>query len=256
VLAYGNLHTRRLHPMHEVDREHLDEDAQPVADALALLAKLHAGRNHRPVAQTITMLLEAVRAHAGIALWPTGEQALANCSRVVDLARRFEANATSFRAFVERLEADAERGDAGEAPIVEEGTEGVRMMTVHKAKGLEFPVVILADPTCPAAWTKPSRHVIPERRLWLQPLCGCAPIELLEAAAEELQLPAWKIMLAGNLLAARHSRGHRIRPFQCRLLHRSRANRLGVQGFRLKRCRGPLPSVPVVGALALSFTRC
>lgn len=76
---------------------------------------------------------------------------------------------------------------AGEAPIVEEGTEGVRMMTVHKAKGLEFPVVILADPTCPAAWTKPSRHVIPERRLWLQPLCGCAPIELLEAAGEELQ---------------------------------------------------------------------
>jgi ATP-dependent exoDNAse (exonuclease V) beta subunit len=61
------------------------------------------------------------------------------------------------------------------------------MMTVHKAKGLEFPVVILADPTCPAAWAKPSRHVIPERRLWLQQLCGCAPIELLEAAAEELQ---------------------------------------------------------------------
>ena len=61
------------------------------------------------------------------------------------------------------------------------------MMTVHKAKGLEFPVVILADPTCPAAWTKPSRHVIPERGLWLQLLCGCAPVELLEAAAEELQ---------------------------------------------------------------------
>jgi ATP-dependent exoDNAse (exonuclease V) beta subunit len=42
------------------------------------------------------------------------------------------------------MEADAERGEADEAPIVEEGTEGVRVMTVHKAKGLEFPVVILA----------------------------------------------------------------------------------------------------------------
>jgi ATP-dependent exoDNAse (exonuclease V) beta subunit len=94
VDADGNLHTRRLHPMHAVDRDLLDEAAQPVADALALLAKLHSGRNHRPVAQTITTLLEALRAHAGIALWPTGEQALANCSRVVDLARRFEANAT------------------------------------------------------------------------------------------------------------------------------------------------------------------
>src|SRR6476660_10485086 len=104
------------------------------------------------------------------------------------MARRFEqGGASSFRAFVERMEVDAEAGQAEDAAIVEEGTEGVRMMTVHKAKGLEFPVVILADPTCPAAWTKPSRHVIPERRLWLQQLCGCAPVELLEAAGEELQ---------------------------------------------------------------------
>ena len=184
--AGGNLHRRRLHPMHAVDRDNLDEVAQPVADALALLAELHTGRNHRPVAQTITKLLEAVRAHAGIALWATGEQALANCLRIVDLARHFEPDSTSFRAFVERLEAEAERGDAGEAPIVEEGTEGVRMMTVHKAKGLEFPVVILADPTCPATRSTPSRHVVPTRRLWLQSLCGCAPVELLEAAQEEL----------------------------------------------------------------------
>jgi ATP-dependent exoDNAse (exonuclease V) beta subunit len=61
------------------------------------------------------------------------------------------------------------------------------MITVHKAKGLEFPVVILADPTCPAAMNKPGRHIVPARRLWLQQLCGCAPVELSEAAAEELQ---------------------------------------------------------------------
>ena len=60
-------------------------------------------------------------------------------------------------------------------------------MTVHKAKGLEFPVVILADPTCNATRDTPSRHVDPARRLWLEPLCGSAPIELLEAADEELK---------------------------------------------------------------------
>jgi ATP-dependent exoDNAse (exonuclease V) beta subunit len=46
--------------------------------------------------------------------------------------------------------------------------------------------VILADPTCPAARDNPSRHVDPVRQLWLEPLCGCAPVELLEASQEEL----------------------------------------------------------------------
>jgi superfamily I DNA/RNA helicase len=142
---------------------------------------------HYPIAQTIVMLLDAVRAHAGIALRPDREQALANCLRLADLARRFERGASSFRAFVEQIEAAAESDEAAEAPIVEEGTEGVRVMTVHKAKGLEFPIVILADPSCPATHDIPSRHVDPARRLWLEPLCGRVPAELLETADEELQ---------------------------------------------------------------------
>ena len=168
----GALKTRRLHPMYAVDRAALDPVAAEVADALALLRRLHTGRNHRPIAETITMLLEAVRAHAGVALWPMGEQALANCQRLIDMARHFEGGASSFRAFVEKLEADAERGEADEAPIVEEGTEGVRVMTVHKAKGLEFPVVILADPTCNAA--RDTGYPEPTRRTGSSPLAGAA----------------------------------------------------------------------------------
>jgi ATP-dependent exoDNAse (exonuclease V) beta subunit len=103
------------------------------------------------------------------------------------MAQHFERQAFSFRSFIGKLEADAEQGEIDEAPIVEEGTEGVRILTVHKAKGLEFPVVILADPTCTATHSAPSRHVDPARRLWLEPLCGSTPIELLEAAAEESQ---------------------------------------------------------------------
>jgi ATP-dependent exoDNAse (exonuclease V) beta subunit len=182
----GELQSRRLHPMYAVDRSELVPVAREVVDALDLIAQLHRGRNYRPIARTITMLLDAVRAHAGIALWSTGEQALANCLRLVELARRFEHHASSFRGFVERLNEDAERGEVDEAPIVEEGTEGVRVMTVHRAKGLEFPIVILADPTCPATHDKPSRHVDPTRQLWLEPLCGCAPSELLDAADDEL----------------------------------------------------------------------
>ena len=176
----------RLHPLRRFNVEDLDQDARDVVAALSILSELHYGRNRRPIAQTITRFLAAVRAHAGLAIWPTGEQALANCLRTVDLAARFEARgARSFRAFVERLEADAERATAEEAPAVEEGTEGVRVMTVHRAKGLEFPVVILADPTCNLARTRASRHVDAQRGLWTEPLCGCVPIELVNAQDEE-----------------------------------------------------------------------
>ena len=183
----GNLTIRRLDPMRVADRAVLGRAALEVADALDLLRRLHIGRNDRPIAETLTMLLQAVRAQAGIALWQNGEQALANCQRLIDTARRFERTASSFRAFVECIEADAERGEVDEAPIVEEGTEGVRIMTVFKAKGLEFPIVIFGDPTCPASRDRPSRHIDTGRCLWLEPICGASPIELLEASELELR---------------------------------------------------------------------
>jgi ATP-dependent exoDNAse (exonuclease V) beta subunit len=158
-----------------------------VASALILLERLHRGRNRTPIADSILQLLEATRAHAGIAIWPNGEQALANVLRVVDLARRFEAGgASSFRGFVDRLRDQAERNEAADAPVLEDGSEGVRIMTVHKAKGLEFPVVVLADPTV-AHLGRPSRHIEPERGACLVPLAGCIPAELREREAEVLE---------------------------------------------------------------------
>src|SRR5262249_49993253 len=188
VLLAWRAEVGTIHPLAPRAEPPADQpDLLAVAEALDVLAYLHRGRNRRPIADTVGQLLEAVRAHAALAIWPTGEQALANCLRVMDLARRFErAGAASFRAFVDRLGEDAEGGGTGGAPRREEGTEGVRIMTAHRAKGLEFPVVVLCDPTAKATREQPSRHVDPDRSLWAEPLAGCAPRELLEASAVEL----------------------------------------------------------------------
>jgi ATP-dependent exoDNAse (exonuclease V) beta subunit len=154
---------------------------QPVAELLDLLCELHRFRNQRPIADTVSHLLEAGRAHAGMAIWPSGEQALANVARLLDHSRRFEATGGySFRAFVQRLVEEAEEGVTAEAPAVEEGTEGVRIMNVHQAKGLEFPVVILCDPGAPMRPRNPSRWMEAESHTWVEPVAGLTPIELIE----------------------------------------------------------------------------
>jgi ATP-dependent exoDNAse (exonuclease V) beta subunit len=158
----------------------------PIAEALQLLQRLHRRRNYIPVAETLQRLLDATRAHVGLVLRSAGEQALANVLHVAELARQYElGGGLSFRGFVDELRLAAENAQAAEAPILEEGSDGVRMMTVHKAKGLEFPVVILADLTCKLARAEAGRWLDPDANVCALKLGGWAPIDLLLHDAEE-----------------------------------------------------------------------
>ena len=122
---------------------------RPWSDALALLrstappAQLRARSRRRCAA-----LLTATRAHAAFVLRPSGEQALANVLRVAELARDVRGGG---RHLVPRLRRAARarrpRARRRRRPSWRRRSEGVRIMTVHRAKGLEFPVVILADIT-------------------------------------------------------------------------------------------------------------
>ncbi|WP_186579093.1 helicase-exonuclease AddAB subunit AddA [Aquibacillus kalidii] len=76
---------------------------------------------------------------------PGGRQRQANLRALYDRARAYES--TSFRGlfrflrFIERME---EKGDdLGAARALGEQEDVVRIMTIHKSKGLEFPVVIV-----------------------------------------------------------------------------------------------------------------
>ncbi|NIA20920.1 MAG: UvrD-helicase domain-containing protein [Anaerolineaceae bacterium] len=76
-----------------------------------------------------------------------GRRRYANLRRLVEMARRFDHSGRSrLEDFLEQVEAGQSEGvEEAEAPLAEEGSDAVLLMTVHRAKGLEFPYVILAD---------------------------------------------------------------------------------------------------------------
>jgi ATP-dependent helicase/nuclease subunit A len=78
---------------------------------------------------------------------PSGRRRMANVRKLMRLAREFEAEeGRDLRRFIDYVAERDELGDRqGEAPLEPEDVQAVRLMTVHRAKGLEFPVVCVAD---------------------------------------------------------------------------------------------------------------
>ena len=76
-----------------------------------------------------------------------GERRLANLRKLMRLAREYERaegrDLHGFLAYAATRDLAAAR--EGEAPLESEGLDAVRLMTIHRAKGLEFPVVCVAD---------------------------------------------------------------------------------------------------------------
>lgn len=78
---------------------------------------------------------------------PAGERRMANVRKLMRLAREFEADqGRDLRGFIDLVaERDLIAAREGEAPLEAEQLDAVRLMTVHRAKGLEFGVVCVAD---------------------------------------------------------------------------------------------------------------
>ena len=118
-----------------------------------------------------------------------GRQREANLRKLVRLADDFERlrgrDLTGFLESLETLESEAVR--EGEA-VTEAHTDAVRIMTIHTAKGLEFPVVVVADLARASARARPSVAVAADGRVGLtlrDAHGGSVRSPLLEAIADE-----------------------------------------------------------------------
>lgn len=113
------------------------------------LAKLETFRKrvpYTPVHELITELLEETGYLSYITALPAGEQKCANVQMLIEQAIHYEDTSYKglfhFVRYIEKLRKyDV---DYGEADIINENENAVRIMSIHKSKGLEFPVVFAA----------------------------------------------------------------------------------------------------------------
>lgn len=121
--------------------------ADKIGRLFRILRDLSRAADSQPLDRTIqdvlthTWILETASASA------QGEQAVANIIKVGRLAEEWSRQSPmTLKDFVQRFERYRDDArDEGENPLADVKYDAVKVLTIHKAKGLEFPVVILPN---------------------------------------------------------------------------------------------------------------
>ncbi len=145
----------RQHPRQHLNAEPAIHEAHRIPTAAAAWPKverfLAAYRTWRRRARqgSLSSCMESILDQTGYEAWllaqPRGAQRQANVERLLALTRQFdEFQRQGLFRFLRFVEAQQAAGvDAEPAPPV--GTDAVQLSSIHQSKGLEFPVVVVAD---------------------------------------------------------------------------------------------------------------
>jgi ATP-dependent helicase/nuclease subunit A len=140
------LHRENLIDYREVKR--LKDKAFPttVAELYQKLARLHNETSKLRVAAAVSHIFASLPLKALAACSFHGEQAVANLEKLRQQAELLgREGLTTLKEAIHQLQQRVlEIKEEGESVLAEENLDAVRIMSIHKAKGLEFPIVILA----------------------------------------------------------------------------------------------------------------
>ena len=113
---------------------------------IELISELRQRSEYLPIDELLVSIYDTTKFFEYCAALPGGEKRTANLNMLVERATDYEK--TSFKGlfhFTRYIEQLAKYDvDFGEAGVLDEHADVVRIMSIHKSKGLEFPVVFLA----------------------------------------------------------------------------------------------------------------
>ncbi|HZE63910.1 MAG TPA: 3'-5' exonuclease, partial [Pyrinomonadaceae bacterium] len=174
-----------------------DEEHALLERAFGLVNGLIARRHNYGIGNLLRYAVEQSEFMTVIAANFDGAQRLANVQRLFTLAERFERSGAhlirDFVRYVEEFEAIGSRESEGQ---IDEATNAVRLMTIHQAKGLEFPVVIIPElqrySRVPDNWFLLDRHrgltlKVPDGRGKLVAGCTFKTFEQRQALREQFE---------------------------------------------------------------------
>ncbi|MCX8074715.1 MAG: helicase-exonuclease AddAB subunit AddA [Clostridia bacterium] len=115
---------------------------------LLLIQRFREYSKRYPISELITRIYKETGIYNQFSLMKNEMQCKANLDMLIDFAVKFEKQSGgsiySYVTYIDKLKSKATT-DTSVAKIIGENENVVRIMTIHKSKGLEFPVVILAD---------------------------------------------------------------------------------------------------------------
>lgn len=140
---------QRKGPIYHALKKYSDGRGKSSEKAKEFLDKLSKWRDlsfYLPTDELIWRLYIETGYYTFVGAMPQGEQRQANLRILFERARQFEETSYkglfNFINFIDKLKSS--RGDMGSAKILSENDNVVRIMSIHKSKGLEFPIVFLA----------------------------------------------------------------------------------------------------------------